>query len=77
VVQEKSDWWEKAVADFEQKAAERRAGAEGESMVAEVITDASRPTVKPDPIIEKLKDVMGLLETRLQELKKHIEAAVI
>ncbi len=41
----------------------------------EAILTANEPTGRPDLVIEKLKDMMGLLETRMQELEKCIEAA--
>jgi hypothetical protein len=55
----------------------RKAGVEGEIMVAEIISSASKLAGGSDPVIEKLKDTMDLLETRVQELEKHIEAAEI
>jgi hypothetical protein len=65
---EKTDWWEKAVSDFEQKAAEKRARAEGENAAAKVLQAVHRTMRKPDPVIEKLKVIMELLETQAQEL---------
>jgi hypothetical protein len=59
----KTDCWEKAVADFEQKATERRDRAEGDNMAVEVIPSATNQ-MRPNPVVEKLKDVIGLLETR-------------
>jgi hypothetical protein len=55
--------------DFEQKASVKKAREVGENMTAEVIPDAHKPAGKLDPVIEKLKDVMGLLELGLRNLR--------
>ncbi len=55
--------------DFDQKTSVKRAREEGENMTAEVIPDAHKPAGKLDPVIEKLKDIMGLLELRLRNLR--------
>jgi hypothetical protein len=46
-------------------------------MTAEVIPDAHKPAGKLDPVIEKLTEVLGLLESRTEELEKHVEAGGI